>query len=228
MSPTYAIDDAGTKIPDSGVGGPKFDGTGMFTVDGSMTASNFFGVLAGGKFKSNQPATTKVPVNITINVSLISGAPPLGLIVQGAEFEFTTGTDMASGKPGLLDGRIHGAIKNADVQNTIIPAVAALLTGRICPTGFDAMGACKACDLTGSNGQIAGIFDTGMCGTAKAMDCKIDTCEVAQNSIIMAVLAPDVQLFDANGAWAPSKANTMKDSLSLGLAFTAVQAVFTP
>ena len=32
--------------------------------------------------------------------------------------------------------------------------------------------------------------------------------------IIMAVLAPDVQIYDANGNYAPNKANSRKDSLS--------------
>jgi len=54
-----------------------------------------------------------------------------------------------------------------------------------------------------------------------ANDGKIDTCEVQGNSIIMAVLAPDVKIYDANGNYAPTATGT-KDSLSLGIGFTAV------
>jgi hypothetical protein len=38
------------------------------------------------------------------------------------------------------------------------------------------------------------------------------------------VLAPDVQIYDANGNYAPNPLNTVKDSLSVGIGFTAVAA----
>src|SRR4029077_620813 len=85
--------------------------------------------------------------------------------------------------------------------------------------------ACSQGDL-----QIQSIFDTGMCANpngsmAAAGDFVIDICEVASNQIIMNVLSPDVQIFSADGAtYMPNSKNTMKDSLSLGLGFTAVQA----
>ena len=46
------------------------------------------------------------------------------------------------------------------------------------------------------------------------------------NSTIQAVFAPDVQIYDANGNYAPNKTNAMKDSLSIGFGFTAVRASF--
>ena len=51
-------------------------------------------------------------------------------------------------------------------------------------------------------------------------------CCVRQNSIIMNVLAPDIQVYDANGNYAPNAHNATKDSLSIGIGYTAVQASF--
>ena len=48
---------------------------------------------------------------------------------------------------------------------------------------------------------------------AAATDNIIDTCEVSTAGLIQNVLAPDVQMFDASGKYAPNKDNTMKDSL---------------
>jgi hypothetical protein len=41
-----------------------------------------------------------------------------------------------------------------------------------------------------------------------------------------AVMASDIPLFDANGNYAPSPNPTNKDSMSLGVAFTAILAQF--
>jgi hypothetical protein len=67
--------------------------------------------------------------------------------------------------------------------------------------------------------------DAGTC--AQAGDGVISTCEVATNSIIKNILAPDVQMFSNDGlTYAPNPANTHKDSLSVGVGFTAVKATF--
>ena len=98
--------------------------------------------------------------------------------------------------------------------------------------------------------QIASLFDTGgkadsSCTTggcknpttgdgtrkgmcASATDNIVDVCEVSTNTLVQSLLAPDVQLFDSTGAYKPNKDKTtaVKDSLSVGLGFTAVGATF--
>ena len=218
----------GAKAPN-----PDFGGMGMFTVDASQKATTLFGRINGGKFLSNNPVTTTHPVTVQIKLPLIAGADALTLNVNGAHIQFNTGS-------GLMNGQIHGSIKKADIDNGIIPAVAMLLTKKVaadCKGGGGSDGGAPAPDggagvCSSSAKQILSIFDTGNCtnpdGTkAVAGDGKIDICEVSTNSIIMNVLAPDVQIYDASGNYAPNKANTTKDSLSLGLGFTAVGAKFT-
>ena len=210
---------------------PDFSGSGHFTVDSGQQGGMFNGPIKVGKFSSAPPSTTKTPVSLTILLPLVAGAAPVKLVVQGAHLQFTRD---ASGK--VTGGQLNGGILETDVQMNIIPNVAEILSNKLMNDN----------PQTSTDTQIASIFDNGgkadpacsagtcknpsygprpgMCAAAK--DNVIDTCEVSTAGLIQNVLAPDVQLFDANGKYAPNKDNTTKDSLSLGLAFTAVGATF--
>ena len=102
------------------------------------------------------------------------------------------------------------------VQQNLVPSLATTLTALI------------AADPASSRSrQIAAIFDTGGCinpnGTpARAGDGIIDICEVSDNPLIASLLAPDLQMRDAAGRYAPVPGGTARDSLSLGLGFSAV------
>lgn len=209
---------------------PDYSGNGTFTLDSGQQGGTFAGPIKAGKFSSAPPSTTKKPVTLSIQLPLVTGAAPVTLKVIGGHLQYTRGAD---GK--VNGGQLHGAIKADDVQMNIIPNVATLLTNRV-----------KADPTSSTNMQILSIFDNGgkadaACGgtacknpaygdrpgmCAAPHDNIIDTCEVSTAQIIQNVLSPDVQMFDASGNYAPSAANTMKDSLSLGLAFTAVKASF--
>jgi hypothetical protein len=194
----------------TGVTMPDYSGMGMFTAAASAGGS-FNGPIAGGKFNSASPVTTKSPVSVTIKLPLVPNATPVTLNVIGAHLQFTRGAD---GK--ITGGQLHGAIKNTDVQGDIIPNVAMLLTQKI----NDPAGGATAT-------QIENIFDVGGCPGAMAKDKRIDPCEVANSGLIKNVLAPDVQMFAADGVtYKPNPDNTTKDSLSLGIAFTMVGAKF--
>lgn len=206
---------------------PDFSGAGMFTKDTSVGGGTFRGKITGGAFNSNSPVTATTATEVTIQLPLVAGSDPVKLKITGAHLQYTKSGDK------LTKGQLNGAIRSADVQTDIIPNVAKLLSDRV------------AADPTNStNMQVLNIFDTGgedqgcmgacdnaanvgrgetACGVK--MDKKIQTCEVATNSIIKNVLAPDVQMFQG-GVYKPSRDNTMKDSLSIGLSFTGVKATF--
>lgn len=220
--------DAGTE---DCTGGPDFSGMGSFAVDSSQAPAAFYGKLAGNKFASNSPITTTHPVTITLKIPLVEGGDPLPLIINGARLSFTTGTDDASGKAGLLDGQINGSVKNSDIQQQVIPAVVSLLNNMIDkdPEGSTAK-------------QVLSIFDTGNCtnadnSMATAGDGKIDVCEVSTNSLIGNVLSPDVKIYNDKGDYAPynkkckaqpkDATDVQCDSMSLGVGFTAVAATIT-
>lgn len=230
---------------------PKYDGTDTFTVNTQIGGGNFKGGISNGFYNSNSPvvATAQTETQLTIQLPLVAGATPINLTVHGGHLQFGS-----SGGAMLTKGQINGAIKNDDVQNSIIPSVAGILTDKVCPEPGRSMNppVCMGTGMASTNQQILDIFDTGgtqeaggTCmnsdGTpacknlapsamdyntcAKKGDKIISTCEVATNSIIKNVLAPDVQMFQ-NGTYSPNAANAMKDSLSLGLGFTAVGASF--
>jgi hypothetical protein len=201
------------KLCNAGDVAPKYDGTDTFMVDspGGFAGAQFAGRIVNGTFSSNSPVTTTHPVSVSLQLPLVAGAAPVELKIIGAHIQFK----VSSGK--ITGGQINGAIRSTDVTNTIIPNVANLLDQRVTanPTGS-------------TEKQILQIFDIGCPGMDNLKgDGHIATCEVSTNSIIKNVLNADVQMFAADGVtYHPNPANTMKDSLSLGLGFTAVKASF--
>jgi hypothetical protein len=202
---------------------PDFSGAGHFTVDGSGKVGHFAGPITAGKFSSQPPSVAATPVTVTLNLPLLGSVTRLDVV--GAHVQYTRGAD---GK--ISGGQLNGAIRNSDVQTKLVPNVAVSLTAEV-----------QANPGTTTSIQILSIFDNGgkadpscSAGTCKnpdgscavAMDNKIDTCEVGSSGLIQNVLAPDVQLFDSAGNYHPNPDNTMKDSLSIGVAFTAVPATF--
>jgi hypothetical protein len=190
---------------------PTFNGSDTFTVDATQPTGTFKGAITAGTFTSNNPATSTTPTELTILLPLVEGQPPLPLKVTGARVTFTKSGD------NLTNGQLNGAVRKTDIDSTIIPAVAVLLTNIINDT------------TSSSAATIETAFDTGGCSDGGTMaakgDKKISTCEVAGNSIIKGVLKADVQMFD-NGVFKPSAANTTPDSMSLGVKFEAVKATF--
>jgi hypothetical protein len=67
------------------------------------------------------------------------------------------------------------------------------------------------------------------CGGSLPGDLGISVAEIQNNSLIKSLLTPDVDLLDASGNFQadPADRDGMEDSLSLGVAFTCVNAVFT-
>lgn len=215
-----ATDKSGNYILDGGCRGcPDFSGAGTFAVQPGTSGAPFPGTLATGHFASDNPATTRHPVTIEVKVSIGPGQDPLTLVINGAHLELDTDT-ATPGRFGLRSGILVGSVKSSDVDKNVIPAVATLLTQSV-----------QQAPGTPSSKQILAFFDNGHCtnpnGTmAKAKDNVIDPCEVAQSPIIQTVLAPDVQIYDASGNYAPSPQNKNPDSLSVGLGWSAVQASF--
>ncbi|MCU1278622.1 MAG: hypothetical protein JWM53_2168 [bacterium] len=203
---------------------PDFSGAGHFTVDATAQVGHFAGPLVSGKFSSQpSPAVAATPVIVTLKLPLLGAVTTVDVV--GAHVQYTRGPD---GK--ISGGQLNGAIRKKDVDGKLVPNIAASLTAQV-----------QANPGTSSSMQILSIFDNGgksdpscAAGTCKNLDgsCAvkgdqvISDCEVASSGLIQNVLAPDVQLFDANGDYHPNPNNTNKDSLSIGLAFSAVPATF--
>ena len=120
-------------------------------------------------------------------------------------------------------GQLQGAIQKTDFDASVAPKIAMTLN-------TEAQG-----DASSTGMQIRAIFDIGGCqptdvnfdgSPAAAGDGKIALCEFTGNAIIKNVLNPSIQMFDSSGNYHPNPANTNKDSLALGIGFTAVPAQF--
>jgi hypothetical protein len=211
-------------VPATPTASPDFSGSGQFNVDATATVGHFAGPIVAGQFSSlPPPAVAAAPVTVTVKLPLLGANTPLEVV--GARVQYTRGAD---GR--ITGGQLNGAIRNSDVQGKLIPGLAASLTAQV-----------QTIPLSETAMQILSIFDNGgkfdpscAAGTCKNPDgsCAvkgdrvISVCEVATAGLIQNVLAPDVQMFDAAGNYHPSPANDHKDSLSIGLGFTAVPATF--
>jgi hypothetical protein len=202
---------------------PDFSGNGSFTIDTTVMAGNFAGPISNSTFLSTAPATATTPVSLEVYLPLFSfggTTMPTTLKITAAQLKLQGGQR----------GQINGVIKKQDLDAAEVE-VAATLNAQVQanPTSSTAMQLLQIFDFGGS------ADPTGKCGQtcqnpdgscAKANDGVISTCEVTTNPIIRNVLAPDVDMFDAQGNYAPNPANTSKDSLSIGFGFTAVGAKF--
>jgi hypothetical protein len=112
---------------------------------------------------------------------------------------------------GIDDGTITGAIREADVDAIVIPAIHVAVAATIaadCPGG--------TCE-PGSDGEtLVGIYDAND-------DGMVTLEELRANSLIQSLLRPDIDVLDASGAPGTDGTN---DSLSVGIGFNAVAGVF--
>jgi hypothetical protein len=189
-------------------------------VDPSYVPGSFSGTLASGTFNAQPlPAVTRAPTSFVLPLPIFLSTTPTPLPITGAHVRYKVISN------SVTQGQLNAAVRKADVDGKIVPALAAGMNNKI-QTDKSMLGG-----LTQTDVQLLMIFDTGGCvdatGTpAVAGDGIISPCELATNKVMKSALAPDVQMFDSSGSYAPNPANSNPDSLSIGLGFTAVQASF--
>lgn len=222
---------------------PTFDGTDVFTIptDGPQDAL-LAGRISGGSFAGG-------PGTVQLKLAFVDGAEPLTLNLIASRIEGTL--DETS-----CDARLGGALTKDDIDNTLIPAVAGLVNTSLADDPVDcdcATGSVNPCPDTSCT--IKGLFDAGIscdapedcpapadactegkcactagdCMGLLANDNQISVAEVQNNAIIKTALGPDIDLLDASGVFQedPADRDGMIDSVSLGVKFSCVNAVFT-
>lgn len=138
---------------------------------------------------------------------VFAGTSPILVNLVGARVE----ADITA--TNLSIGRLGGGITEAEIDNVLIPGLADGMNGFIaddCPGGV--------CSPGSDGEQLLLLFDSDSDGT-------ITADELRTNALIMSLLAPDIDLFDSAGNYNP-RGDGIKDSLSFGVGFTAVGAVF--
>lgn len=202
---------------------PPLDGTGIFVQ--SAYKSSLPGTILAGALATTSPLGTKTPPTIQVKLPLASGSAPVDLTLTAAVVH----GNIDATTPSIAEGRIYGAVKNSDLRDKTLPAIAKSLT-TILKGNFDAT----------TQDAIRNLLDKGNCGSAVAKDNIIDTCELTDGTLSSA-FTPDLDLYsdtgrDADGnvvgtygtyAPKPSAENSLdNDCLSFGVAFTAVGAQF--
>jgi hypothetical protein len=208
---------------------PLFDGTDSFTVAAdSPTDGLLTGQIAGGSFQGG-------PGNVTIALSLTTG-DPIRVKLVGARIKANLTAD------GCSDGVLGGAITEQELNDAVIPGIQTLMQNSVNDDGPDGTApvACPAAPATcpaAMNGDSTSCVDTYMkclTGTSKTIlglfdsdhNLMITIDEIKNNTLIKALLAPDVDLFDATGAFNPLS-DMKADSLSVGIGFTCKKGTFT-
>jgi hypothetical protein len=197
---------------DDVVCGLHLDGMTTFDIDAaspSQADSTLVGQIVGGRL-------TGGPGSVTIELSLVQGGEALVANLVGARVEGAiTADDMTGGKLG-------GAITEQALNDDILPALHMILGTTIAE---DCTGTADPCCEDGSTGQLLiDLFDE-----SDPQDCVVTLEELKNNSLISSLLAPDVDLFDGDPSankFDPRK-DGVKDSLSLGIGFTATGGTFT-
>ncbi len=179
---------------------PDFTGNGTFTVAAdSPTAAKLSGAIAGGSYTA-QPGT------LTLEISITPDGEPLRVELHAARIQATITDTTCSGKIG-------GAIKHADLDQSIIPFLADQFDARImADEGCHGAPNTNNCDETSK--ILLTVFDINPKN-------QIITAAEVKESAAVSVLSPDVDLLPEQG---PSNA---AESVSIGLGFTCVKATFT-
>ena len=198
--------------PGSPTTNPVLTGGGTFSIDPSgQTYSPLEGSISGGQYLGG-------PGKVDLQLGLVAGEPPIDITLAGARIEATcTSTSCTNAKLG-------GGVSASDMMTKVIPAMAADLNAKIqadgqCSTMCTVANACSS-----QSTQILDLFDTNH-------DCMITAGELESNSLVQAILMPDVDLLDAAGN--PCGCSTgvtcdgVKESVSLGIGFTTESATFT-
>jgi hypothetical protein len=209
---------------------PLFDGSDAFTIDPAAPADDLItGRIIDGRFEGG-------PGTATVLLTMGLGAPPVPLHLVAAHLRAKVTAD------GCSDGILGGAVTVAESDAQLVPGFATMFNASIDDDGPDGLHP-VACTAAGDPCPNAQNGDSTSCDTARGKcfsatsktllnlfdvdhDSVITTTEVANNTLIRALLAPDLDLFDATGQLNPNS-DHVADSLSLGVGFTCVPATFT-
>jgi hypothetical protein len=208
---------------------PRFDGTDAFELDPTATTSDVIeGKIVQGQFEGGPGAATLLVA--------VGGGAPMRLHLVGARLRARVSAT------GCSEGVLGGAITVEDLNQQVLPGLQELFNRRIGSDGPDGLhpAACSADDMTcpvspaGESTSCDSARNLCVSSAAKTLlalfdsdkDGVIELDEIQNNTLVRALLAPDVDLFDATGMFNPL-VDGVHDSLSIGVGFTCKPAAFT-
>lgn len=183
----------------------NFSGSEPFAIAAdSPTDAQLAGAISGGQMDVG-------PGELSVRIVPFSGGTPIVLPLVGARIHGNlSGTE-------LLGGILGGAVTSDTLDTVVIPALALNVQAVV---ATNCGGTFPNCCTAGTSGEtLVSLFDTND-------DCLVSEQEIRDSTLVQSLLAPDLDLFDATGAFNPLS-DGVKDSLSIGVCFTAVGAFFT-
>lgn len=172
-----------------------------------------------GTFAAGPTHSARIPARLVRHrLSTAAATIPVRMDLGSGPFQMpmVVGRVFATCYARCTGGRINGAFRSTAMDAVFVPRLATVLQAlvdRDCPAAEP-----RTC-ASGSTGEtVDEIFDTS------PHDFVITTDEVRSNGLVQALLAPDVDLFKADGT---RGRDGTKDSISFGFGFTAVKARIT-
>ncbi|MCG8418922.1 MAG: hypothetical protein MJE77_13375 [Proteobacteria bacterium] len=186
--------------PGDTVCGNHLRGDATVDIDSQIAVDAVFaGEIVDGRFSSSS-----VPASFTLDLPEVLPRP-VAVKLIGARADNAVSANS-------LDGIAGAAISMDEIDGTIFPALSDLVA-------VDCTGTGPACCTAGSLGEsIVDLFDTNG-------DCAVTVAEMKSNLVVGAVIAPDLDLLDSDGSFAPGS-DGVAESMSLGARFRAVPASF--
>jgi hypothetical protein len=168
-----AVPDACTDDANLATCGQHLKGTGTFTIDANSASHQARGPIVDGVFVED---TGIMPVELAISLAGV-----IRLDLRGARVKITQIT------PDGARGVLAGAIAPIDIEGVVIPEAAQQIDRIVVDecTGPAAQG--NLCGCYDRSRTLEKIFDANG-------DCRVDTEEVAANSLVRSLLAPDVRV----------------------------------
>lgn len=183
-------------------GSPDDNWPGPESYEVTMAGEPAAGAIAGGVVSA---ADGRLPLSI----ALPNVAEPIVLDLRGAAI------DAAISDTGLV-GTLGGAVHGPDIDRVLIPALQLGLQAMI----IDSCNETGPCPTNSLGAALLDLFDLDDDGALSQQDLR-------ESSLIQNLLSPDVDLYDDDGVYNPG-VDRVKDSLSFGVRFTAVPALFDP
>jgi hypothetical protein len=202
---------------------PRYDGRDAFSVKPGHSALSLEGTVSDGTLGTTSPldlqGTEVAPLRIY--VSLFEGVT-IPLDLYGVQLEGTLNDD------GTLEGELHAVLRKQDIDEQVIPAMAEALTAKVHKDPEDPMALAITTffeDQDHASSKAKCDTEPERCCAKSPTTCDISVAELRENTLLMASLEPDVQMFQ-DGVWSPTPEGTAKDSVSIGFGISAVQASF--
>jgi hypothetical protein len=177
----------------------NFSGAEEFAIDPAHPSVELVGEIHGGELVAR---LGEAPLQI----AMLAWPEPFVLTLQGAAVEITVDAGQLSGRLGGVVGReeVHDEILTV-VWRGFLETIHRDCTGGVCPSSSDGQ---SLLDLLHAN-----------------RDSNLSLREVRDNDLTDSLFSPDLDVFDAEGRHNPGCEGS-KESLSFGVSFTAVPAVF--